>query len=1565
MTFPSSHFQGTHDHEAGPSRITHVNDVALGRTFVTPHQSINNTQSGSTDDMHVDGSLEDVATSNVNMEGRENNASSCHPQSSRHPFRARYNIARNFKNNMVMAKSRLPNPTTCRRCNARLFHHESRDTCCSGGKVSFPRVDAPTEFQELFLDGSAEGKHFRQHIRSYNYVLSFTSIGVHVDESILASGRGIYTFRAQGAFYHNIGSFYPNEGDRPRFLQLYIYDTDNELHYRMRENPQLDESVVQKLQRLLHQYNPFVIRFKQLSLLPNISDCSLILKERPSNHPQYNLPSAEQVAAIIVGGDTESMAYGRDINVIRHDGNLKKVQETKGYYDPLQYPILFPFGTHGWDVNTANCNGRRVSCRAYYSYMLQIRPSDQSMLLNAGRLLQQYIVDNYVKIESGRLRWIREHQSNIRAEVYQGLQDALHVGETNAENIGKRTILPSSFIGGRRDMTQRYEDGMAIVLNSGKPDIFLTMTCNPSWCEITSELLPFQTPQDRPDLLTRIFRAKFEQLKDDVINKGVLGKVKSYMYVTEFQKRGLPHVHMLLVLESNDKLRDPKDYDSVVRTEIPKLECEPQLHEVVVKHMIHGPCGVLNQRSPCMKDGQCKKRYPKQFCDETRQGTDSYPEYRRRFDEPISIGRDRSIDNRWVVPYNPWLLLKYDCHINVEVCSSIKSIKYLYKYVYKGPDRVSMEVHKGSYMDEVQQYVDARWICAPEAIWRIFRFTLYRLYPSVERLQIHLPERHQVRFYEHQRIAYVLNNERNSNTMLTQFFALNQRDPEARSYLYREIPEHYCWNSRGKEWHRRRSTRKVIGRIYTVSPSEGDKFYLRLLLSHVRCPTSWEYLLTNNGIPFNTFKKSAEDRGLLETDHSIRDCLVEVASLRMPYALRRLFVTILIFCEPTDVRSLWNEFFTHMTEDYQAMNNGVELVLTNMLLKDLNELLGQHGKKIEDYDLPSLSPEAMEENLNPGVIQEELAVDIPNEDIESVAKLNNDQMIAFKTIMNVIDQKYSGIFFVDGPGGTGKTFLYRTLMATLRNRGEIVLATASSGIAATLLPGGRTAHSRFKIPIEIQPGSICGIQKQKDLANLIRVAAAIIWDEAPMINKNCLEALNRSLQDVCSNNAPFGGKVMIMGGDFRQVLPVVKKGTKAQMISACIVQSHLWAHTKILRLRQNMRSLHDQEFAEFLIRIGDGVEPTKPDDMVRLPSQIAIPWEGEHSIQVLIQHIFPELELHGWDAPYMVQRAILTPTNDEVQKLNDIIIDQFPGEEHELLSFDEVEGDTHNLYQQEFLNSIAQGSLPPHILKIKKGAPLMLLRNLDPRYGLCNGTRLLCRGLFMNLLDVEILTGSNAGKRAFFRKQFPVRLSFAITINKAQGQTIANVGIYLPRHVFSHGQLYVALSRGVSQTTTKVLIREGKLQGEDGEYTKNVVFKQILLSHPQMGHFEAKWSTWKDEQTISSIDKPDNKVKRLQIYSLGWCSTVITDKTQLWKMVKREILSQRMESKNPCNSSIEKSCCSTKSTLKQNISILQFFKTQDFIDKGVYEELIRLFSRQKDNSSHEEFMFGLPHKERH
>ena len=437
-------------------------------------------------------------------------------------------------------------------------------------------------------------------------------------------------------------------------------------------------------------------------------------------------------------------------------------------------------------------------------------------------------------------------------------------------NVGHRTILPSSFVGSPRDMIQRFQDAMNLVQKFGKPDLFITMTCNPGWEEIRNELLPGQISQDRPDLLARIFKAKFEEFKEDIINKTVLGRVVAHVHVFEFQKRGLPHVHMLLILDDNDKLHSPDDYDRIVRAEIPSKDDEPQLHSAVLKHMIHGPCGTQNQRSPCMKNGKCKKSYLKPFSRETYQGNDSYPVYRRRdTNNPVPLNNQRNVmvDNSWVVPYNPWLLLKYNCHINLEICSNIKSVKYLYKYVYKGPDRVSVEVRPEPNYDEVQQYVNARWICAPEAFWKVFTFSMYRMYPSVERLQIHLQNQHQVRFRRQQPIENIL--EQNKKTMLTEFFTMNTIDADARQYLYREFPEHYCWNRNSKSWRRRISHKKVIGRIYTVSPSEGERFYLRVILNHVKGPTEFQDLLTVNEITYPTFKQAAEQRGLLENDNSI------------------------------------------------------------------------------------------------------------------------------------------------------------------------------------------------------------------------------------------------------------------------------------------------------------------------------------------------------------------------------------------------------------------------------------------------------------------------------------------------------------------------------------------------------------------------------------------------------------------------------------------------------------------------------------------------------------------------
>ena len=157
-------------------------------------------------------------------------------------------------------------------------------------------------------------------------------------------------------------------------------------------------------------------------------------------------------------------------------------------------------------------------------------PSILNPIFYGKRLFQQFAVDTYVKIESSRLDDIRNNQDS--------LVDTLNAGEGRADVVGRRTILSTTFIGGPRDMRCRYMDAMALVRKYGKPDIFLTMTCNPNWDETRNELYPGQSAQDRPDLVSRVFRAKLEAMKIKLLKNDIIGKVRAYVYVVEFQKEG-------------------------------------------------------------------------------------------------------------------------------------------------------------------------------------------------------------------------------------------------------------------------------------------------------------------------------------------------------------------------------------------------------------------------------------------------------------------------------------------------------------------------------------------------------------------------------------------------------------------------------------------------------------------------------------------------------------------------------------------------------------------------------------------------------------------------------------------------------------------------------------------------------------------------------------------------------------------------------------------------------------------------------------------------------------------
>ncbi|XP_074271005.1 uncharacterized protein LOC141594924 [Silene latifolia] len=541
----------------------------------------------------------------------------------------------------------------------------------------------PSDLRLLFMSNDVISINFRKYVLLYNSSFTFTSFGVKKDRELAQRNRGVYTFRVQGHVYHFINDILPTE-EEPRYIQLYFFDTDRELWHRLQISDKIEQNVIRILMRVM-EINPYTQFFRSLREVGIDEESRILIKSDPiQDQRTHNAPTASQVAAIWVDDENSSNPPRHDIVIYAISGTSHRILHYYGCY--ILCSILFCFllaKVDGIDIFIESVAILDVvrnptlfrlmkflykQLTIYLKAKNKIRPTDSSISLRSGRLLQQYTVDMYIKIETTRLDYIRNNQNIIRADLYQGIIDSYNSGYTRGANIGRIFILPASFIGCDRDFRRRYLCSMAVVKRYGKPDIFLTMTCNPRWPEIERELLPCEEAQNRPDLVSRVFRSKLFELKKDICVRKIFGNVAGYVYVVEFQKRGLPHAHFLIILDSESKIRTPDQYDEFVSAELPDATDNPHLFSAVVRHMMHGPCGTQNPDNPCMVNGTCKNHYPREFADTTTNGRDSYPIYRRRRTGVQVTVRKSRLNNRWVVPYNPFLLAKYDCHLNVEIC---------------------------------------------------------------------------------------------------------------------------------------------------------------------------------------------------------------------------------------------------------------------------------------------------------------------------------------------------------------------------------------------------------------------------------------------------------------------------------------------------------------------------------------------------------------------------------------------------------------------------------------------------------------------------------------------------------------------------------------------------------------------------------------------------------------------------------------------------------------------------------------------------------------------------------
>jgi Helitron helicase-like domain at N-terminus len=413
-------------------------------------------------------------------------------------------------------------------------------------------------------------------------------------------------------------SFFCQAGRDISYAQMYIHDTQEALAHahqqRVARNEGTTPEIMLELQDMMHANNPYIPMYRTaheiLLALPvaqrNI-ECRIHLDES-ADQRRYNLPQADQIAAILPG-NAENATHGRDIILRLRQGehdNLQRIYEDSPTYTPLLYVLLFPYGEIGFhrgiplvgedEHDEHDDNGKMtlflnqtifltcdfwidveggrntVTYTRFWAYRLHNRmlPAGDGLparmepttILRSGRLSHQLIVDVWACAEQLNLRWIKQNQATIRSELYGGLVDALNGNQNaNPAAIGQQIILPSSHIGSPRHMMQLYQDTMAAARFFGPATYFITVTANPNWPEVLSALLQGQVPADRPDLVDRVFYEKLSLLFKTLTV--VFGKQLARVHVIEFQKRGLPHAHLLLWIDWEDKPQTSEDLDKV------------------------------------------------------------------------------------------------------------------------------------------------------------------------------------------------------------------------------------------------------------------------------------------------------------------------------------------------------------------------------------------------------------------------------------------------------------------------------------------------------------------------------------------------------------------------------------------------------------------------------------------------------------------------------------------------------------------------------------------------------------------------------------------------------------------------------------------------------------------------------------------------------------------------------------------------------------------------------------------------------------------------------------------
>ena len=846
----------------------------------------------------------------------------------------------------------------------------------------------PHELKKLLKACRQDGNHFRTNIRKYNNVLSFASKGFTGKHFQFRTKRGPPCFKISGRMYHNMTNVLPNEGQNPQFSQMYVYDEQQELDSRMEHGEGLDPTIVQKLQQMMHESNPLVAEFQtaaqQMKDNPTV-DIQMVIKSKTSENVtrEYRSPVVEVVGMVVPVRADNDLRNPRDVVLYRNqdshpDGNKTvRISTTHPCYDTAAYPIMHPRGEMGFELGLKQKPEKdtdklqKLSELRYYQNRLMSRDHHFSTLHHCGRLLQEYCCDMWSKVEGERLKWIEHNQSQLRAEVLEGLTDALEK-ESDESSIGKEIRMPASFVTSPRWTYANYLDSLAIARKYKKFSWFITNTCNPKAQDIVAEIDTWNMflPNDRPDVMDRVYKLQMQEFHKELETLGVMGEPTAYVDVFEQQMRALWHCHNSLLTKD---IVTESEVDDWVSAQIPDKAKDPIYYQMVIDHMLHGPCGEHNPNSPCMgpnKDGQkaCKAGYPKPTVEKTYLQPNGYPAYKRPKEGPIAVKNGFPFDSRWVVPHNRYLLLRYGSHINVEYTASLGTLRYQFKYMNKGNDLTTVKLmskEDGQGRNEIDEFVNARYIDAHLAMWRMIDGPIVSRFPAVVRLAVHEEGKQFVTFKPGQAKATV---EDPKGTTLTAWLAFNRDNANhriAKETTYLEFPEKFVFNHSTKMWKARANIDAIdngdekvscIGRLNAVTRSSDDRYYLRMLLHHQKGCKTFEDIRTVQDQIHDTYKAAAFALGLLMDDNEHVYALDEAwHSGKSAERLRNLFAIQLVHCEISNPVAIYDAFKDFLFDDIMHDMGDAELTAHAEIvgLGRLDDILQDMGSSLAEFpDLP-------------------------------------------------------------------------------------------------------------------------------------------------------------------------------------------------------------------------------------------------------------------------------------------------------------------------------------------------------------------------------------------------------------------------------------------------------------------------------------------------------------------------------------------------------------------------------------------------------------------------------------